>query len=65
MGNEVMNDEVINKDKWVLLFREIGLDEPAMEKWHREFETRYPDEHQSFLEWLKIPNDEIRQIRAL
>ncbi len=60
MGNAVMN-----KEKWVLLFKEIGLDDATMTKWHKEFETRYPNEHQSFLEWLKISKDEISRIRAL
>ena len=55
----------MDKDKWVLLFKEIGLDEATMVKWHREFESRYPDGHQSFLEWLNIPSDEIGRIRAL
>jgi hypothetical protein len=59
-----MSNEVMNKEKWVLLFREIGLDEATMTKWHKEFEARYPNEHQSFLEWLKISKDEISQIRA-
>ena len=55
----------MNKEKWVRLFREIGLDEETMVKWHRAFETRYPEGHQSFLEWLNIPRDEISRIRAL
>jgi len=60
-----MSNEVMNKEKWVLLFKEIGLDEATMIQWHKEFETRYPDGHQSFLEWLNIEANEIRQIRAL
>ncbi len=60
-----MSNEVMNKEKWVLLFKEIGLDEATMTRWHREFEARYPDGHQSFLEWLNIGEDEIRHIRAL
>lgn len=59
-----MSTEGMNKEKWVLLFREIGLDEATMTRWHKEFETRYPDEHQSFLEWLHIPEAEISLIRA-
>ncbi len=55
----------MDKDKWVLLFKEIGLDEATMVKWHREFELRFPDGHQSFLEWLNTPGDEIGRIRAL
>lgn len=60
-----MSSEVMNKEKWVLLFREIGLDEATMKQWHREFEARYPEGHQSFLEWLNISGDEIVRIRAL
>ena len=60
-----MSNELMNKEKWVLLFREIGLDDATMIRWHREFETRYPDGHQSFLEWLGISSDEIKVIRAL
>jgi hypothetical protein len=60
-----MSTDVMDKEKWVLLFKEIGLDEATMIQWHREFETRYPEGHQSFLEWLNIGEDEIRRIRAL
>lgn len=60
-----MSSEVMNKEKWVLLFREIGLDEETMKQWHREFEARYPEGHQSFLEWLNISGEEIVHIRAL
>ncbi len=56
---------VMNKENWVTLFREIGLDEATMIRWHQLFETKYPDGHQSFLEWLNIPADEINRIRAL
>lgn len=57
--------DVMNKDQWVELFREIGLDDDTMLQWHRLFESRYPRGHQSFLEWLQIPGDEIARIRAL
>lgn len=60
-----MSNEVMDKDKWVLLFKEIGLDEVTMVQWHRAFETRFPEGHQSFLEWLNIEADEIRRIRNM
>jgi len=60
-----MSNEAMTKENWVLLFKEIGLDDATMVKWHQAFETRYPDGHQSFLEWLQIPADEIARIRAL
>jgi len=55
----------INKEKWVALFREIGLDDSTMIKWHQAFEVRHPAEHQSFLQWLGLPADEVRRLRAL
>ena len=46
------------------LFREIGLDEAAMKKWHALFEQRHPDSHKSFLEWLGLDAAQIARIRA-
>ncbi|MEJ2201355.1 MAG: hypothetical protein P8X63_10140 [Desulfuromonadaceae bacterium] len=54
----------VNKAEWVALFREIGLSDEAMQKWHHLFETRHPEGHQDFLVWLGIPAEEIKQIRA-
>jgi len=59
-----MSDEM-NKENWVALFEEIGLDEATMVRWHQLFEAKYPDGHASFLEWLNIPADEVDRIRAL
>jgi len=51
------------KDQWVELFREIGLDEPTMQRWHAAFEKRWPQSHQSFMNWLGISRTEIERIR--
>lgn len=53
----------VTVDQWVELFRAIGLEEPDMHKWHVEFEQRYPDGHQGFLEWLRLPAERIEGIR--
>lgn len=53
----------VTKQEWVEMFRAIGLDEQRMHAWHVEFETRTPEGHQSFLEWLDIPPAEIDDIR--
>ena len=55
--------QAMNVERWVELFREIGLDEAAMHRWHALFEERYPDAHQEFLQWLGLPGDRIAQIR--
>ena len=60
-----MSNETMNKEQWVVLFRTVGLDDKTMTRWHHEFEARYPDGHQSFLEWLGISEEEIKSIRSL
>jgi hypothetical protein len=53
----------VTVDEWVARFRAIGLDEAAMRKWHKLFEKENPDGHQSFLEWLGLPGEKIKEIR--
>lgn len=54
----------VSVEEWVARFKAIGLDQAAMEKWHRLFEQENPAGHQSFLEWLGLPADRISEIRA-
>lgn len=54
----------INKAEWITMFREIGLSDEAMKKWHHLFETRHPEGHESFLNWLGISSDEINMLRS-
>jgi hypothetical protein len=54
---------MVTVDEWVRRFRAIGLDDAAMEKWHKLFEKENPEGHQSFLEWLGLPADKIAEIR--
>ena len=49
--------------EWVSMFRDIGLDDAAMKKWHHLFETRHPESHQGFLEWLGVSAQDIEKIR--
>ncbi|MDD2539894.1 MAG: hypothetical protein PHH28_02475 [Desulfuromonadaceae bacterium] len=53
----------VTVDEWVKRFRAIGLDETAMQNWHKLFEKENPDGHQSFLEWLGLPTEKITEIR--
>ena len=55
----------VKKEDWVAMFREIGLDDETMVKWHRLFEARHPQGHESFLQWLGIEAGEIARIRKL
>ena len=54
----------VNKAEWVAMFREVGMTDDMMMKWHRLFETRHPEGHEEFLAWLGITPDEIAKIRA-
>ena len=54
---------VMNKARWMSLLRAAGLDKEGMQRWHREFERRFPQSHQEFLEGLGIPAKEIQDIR--
>ena len=53
----------VSVNEWKSMFREIGLDDASMEKWHRLFEARHPGGHQGFLEWLGLSKQEIESIR--
>lgn len=54
----------VTVEEWVARFKAIGLDQAAMEKWHRLFEQENQAGHQSFLEWLGLSADRISDIRA-
>jgi DNA-binding transcriptional MerR regulator len=56
--------KVVTKDKLVSIMRAAGLTEDDMRRFHAEFERNAPEEHQEFLEFLRIPAEEIRAIRA-
>ena len=58
-----MQNQVAVKE-WVAMFQEIGLDEETMMRWHHIFESRHPEAHQSFLEWLGLTGEEITGIRS-
>jgi len=54
---------MMTKDKWVAVMRRSGFTEDQMHAWHVEFERSAPAEHQEFLEFLRIPTEEIAKIR--
>ena len=55
---------VVTKEKFTAILRAAGFTEEQMRSLHAEFETSAPNEHQEFLEFLHIPEEEIRSIRA-
>jgi DNA-binding transcriptional MerR regulator len=47
----------------IKILKKIDINHDKLEKLHIEFERLFPDAHQDFLELLKLPSDEIEQIR--
>jgi len=55
--------ETMTKDKWVAIMRGAGFTDADMARWHAEFESAAPDDHEEFLKFLQISGEEIRRIR--
>lgn len=54
---------VMDKRRWSDLLRAAGFTDADMWRWHADFERNAPDDHQRFLEFLCIPEDEIAALR--
>ena len=53
----------VTKEQWVEMFQAIGFTDDDMMKWHRLFEARYPEGHESFLVWLGLDAQQIKHVR--
>lgn len=56
---------LLDKELFTSLLNAAGLDAEKMKQFHAEFEKNMPVSHQSFLEFLGIPAEEIERIRML
>lgn len=54
----------MDKARWVALLAASGFSEEDMRRWHAAFERSDPQGHQRFLEFLRVPGEEIAAIRA-
>jgi DNA-binding transcriptional MerR regulator len=61
--NSIWRKEMLTKDKLVAVMKAAGLTETHMQAFHAAFERSAPEEHQEFLEALRIAPEEIRTIR--
>ncbi len=55
----------VTVEEWIDLFREVGLTDEDMKKWHQVFEARNPEGHLSFLQWLGLSEERIKKVRDL
>ena len=54
---------MVTKEKWTAIMSAAGFSKVDMHRWHAEFEKSAPEEHQEFLEFLHIPEQEVKAIR--
>lgn len=62
-SNELLENDMLTKERWVEIMRAAGFSEQDMMNWHKQFETMEPEAHQDFLESLQIDASEIDKIR--
>ncbi len=55
---------IMNRKTWTKLLRASGFTDDDLRRWHEDFERLDPDHHRRFLEFLCIPEDEVRAIRS-
>ncbi|MBI5381056.1 MAG: hypothetical protein HZA31_04080 [Opitutae bacterium] len=53
----------ITKDQFVALLDSAGITDAQKQQLHGLFETRHPQAHEAFLQWLGLPAQTIREIR--
>jgi hypothetical protein len=54
---------MVTKQKWIEIMRAASFSEEQMHRWHRESEKAATAEHEVFLQFLRIPAAEVKQIR--
>jgi MerR family transcriptional regulator, thiopeptide resistance regulator len=62
-SNELEQLAFMSRKQFVSLLTQGGFSKCDMERWHHAFERSAPQAHQQFLQFLCIPDDEIRAIR--
>jgi hypothetical protein len=51
-------------EEWSSRFRALGVDDNLMGHWHTIFERENPSGHESFGEWLGLPEERVAQVGA-
>lgn len=55
--------EMLSKEKWTKVMRDSGFSDDDMQRWHTQFEKDAPEDHEEFLRFLRIPEEEVKRIR--
>jgi hypothetical protein len=54
----------ITQDQFVALLNDAGVTAAQKHQLHALCEARHPEAHEAFLQWLGVPPEAIRTIRA-
>ena len=60
---KLRKDTMLTKQKWVEIMKASGFSPEDMHRWHAQFEKSAPEEHEQFLKFLNIPDEEVKTIR--
>ncbi len=55
--------KTITKDQFVGVLNEAGITDDQKRRLHAAFESRHPQAHEAFIQWLGLQADEVRSIR--
>lgn len=55
--------DVLTKERWTQVMRDSGFTDDEMHRWHKQFEKDAPEDHDEFLRFLHIPEEEVKRIR--
>lgn len=53
----------IHKDSFVDLLHSAGIDDKAQWRIHNEFEKKFPEKHEAFLQLLGLTHEQVKEIR--
>jgi hypothetical protein len=54
----------ITSEEWASRFQALGVDDQLMGHWHTLFERENPSGHESFQEWLGLPEERVALVRS-
>lgn len=57
-------EKKVTVEEWNSRFRALGVDDNMMGHWHTLFERENPSGHETFAEWLGLPEERLAQVRA-
>lgn len=63
--NPTTKKMLLDKQVFVTVLKQSGLDDAMMDRFHSQLEKNSPDSHQFLLEFLGIGDEEIETIRKL